>query len=115
MMPPGGRKSKIRPPRKSLISSSSSSENSTTDPVIDFDKNWSVLSSAISQIQTKNVSNLSYEQLYRKAYVLVLRKFGGKLYDNVANVIKTHLLTRREKLLSVSANHDLFMESILQE
>lgn len=115
MMPPGGRKSKIRPPRKSLISSSSSSENSTTDSVIDFDKNWSVLSSAISQIQNKNVSNLSYEQLYRKAYVLVLRKFGGKLYDNVANVIKTHLLTRREKLLSVSANHDLFMQSILQE
>ena len=53
--------------------------------------------------------------MYRKAYVLVLRKFGGKLYDNVANVIKTHLLTRREKLLSVSANHDLFMQSILQE
>ncbi|EMG48910.1 hypothetical protein G210_0445 [Candida maltosa Xu316] len=115
MMPPGGRRSKIRPPRRSLISSSSSSENSTTDAVIDFDKNWSILSNAISQIQNKNVSNLSYEQLYRKAYVLVLRKFGGKLYDNVSESIKVHLLSRRRNLLGLSGNYEIFMSAIIQE
>ncbi|KAL6454869.1 LOW QUALITY PROTEIN: Cul3 Cullin-3 [Candida maltosa Xu316] len=114
-MPPGGRRSKIRPPRRSLISSSSSSENSTTDAVIDFDKNWSILSNAISQIQNKNVSNLSYEQLYRKAYVLVLRKFGGKLYDNVSESIKVHLLSRRRNLLGLSGNYEIFMSAIIQE
>lgn len=114
-MPPGGRRSKIRPPRKSLISSSALPENSTTEASIDFDKNWTILANAISQIQNKNVSNLSYEQLYRKAYVLVLRKFGGKLYDNVTEAIKSHLLNRREYLVSLSGNHELFMQTLIQE
>ncbi|KAI5963479.1 uncharacterized protein KGF55_002359 [Candida pseudojiufengensis] len=114
MIPAGGRRSKIRPPRKSLISSSSSIENSTTDPTIDFDKNWSILENAISQIQNKNVSNLSYEQLYRKAYVLVLRKFGGRLYDNVGNAIKEHLLKQRSKLL-ISSSHEQFMQILIRE
>ncbi|CAI5755812.1 unnamed protein product [Candida verbasci] len=113
-MIPAGRRSKIRPPRKSLISSSAAAENSTTDAVIDFDKNWSVLANAISQIQNKNVSNLSYEQLYRKAYVLVLRKFGEKLYNNVAIKIQNHLLFKRKKLLS-NLNSESFMSSLLQE
>ncbi|KAI5950843.1 hypothetical protein KGF54_003917 [Candida jiufengensis] len=114
MIPAGGRRSKIRPPRKSLISSSSSAENSTTDPTIDFDKNWSILQNAISQIQNKNVSNLSYEQLYRKAYVLVLRKFGGRLYDNVGDSIKQHLLNQRFKLLT-SLSHEQFMQTLIRE
>lgn len=116
-MPPGARRSKIRPPRKSLINSSSTSstENSTTDTTIDFDKNWLILANAISQIQNKNVSNLSYEQLYRKAYMLVLRKFGGKLYDNVTEAIKNHLLIRREYLITLSANPEMFMPALIQE
>ncbi|RCK62527.1 Cullin-3 [Candida viswanathii] len=117
MMPPGGRRSKIRPPRKSLIRSSdlSDSSNPNADPTVDFDKNWLILSNAISQIQNKNVSNLSYEQLYRKAYALVLRKHGGKLYEHVTDAIRAHLLARREYLISVSANHELFMQALIQE
>lgn len=115
MLPPNNRRSKIRPPRKSLISSSI---DTTTDPIIDFDKSWAILGNAITQIQNKNVSSLSYEQLYRKAYLLVLRKFGGKLYDNVTSLITKHLLARREYLVSRSINiqdNGEFMKLILQE
>ncbi|ODV77224.1 Cullin-domain-containing protein [Suhomyces tanzawaensis NRRL Y-17324] len=112
MLPPGSRRSKIRPPRKSLVSSSL--ENSS-EPLADFEKSWPILANAITQIQQKNVSNLSYEQLYRKAYVLVLRKFGAKLYDNVAALITQHLLQRREYLLSIKDGIEEFMKSILLE
>lgn len=115
MIPAGARRSKIRPPRKSLISSSSSSEDPVADPAVDFEKNWSILRDAITQIQNKNVSSLSYEQLYRKAYVLVLRKFGGQLYDNVAETVKSHLLEQRLHLLSLGSSPEQFMRLLLQE
>ncbi|KAK6197882.1 Cullin [Scheffersomyces amazonensis] len=112
MIPAGNRRSKIRPPRKSLVSSSL--ESSTTDPTVDFEKSWSILSNAIVQIQNKSVSNLSYEQLYRKAYILVLRKYGGKLYENVATIITLHLLKRRDYLLTIY-NEEEFMKATLVE
>ncbi|KAG2735891.1 hypothetical protein G9P44_002105 [Scheffersomyces stipitis] len=112
MIPTAGRRSKIRPPRKSLVSSSTDGAN--TDPTVDFEKSWTVLANAITQIQNKNVSNLSYEQLYRKAYVLVLRKYGAKLYDNVASLITHHLLARRDYLLDI-ANAEDFMRAVILE
>ncbi|CAK9436501.1 uncharacterized protein LODBEIA_P10590 [Lodderomyces beijingensis] len=114
MTPAGGRRSKIRPPRKSLISSSHSDANST-DPTIDFDKNWAILQNAISQIQNKNVSNLSYEQLYRKAYVLVIRKFGEKLYGKVSEAVTEHLLSERQKLLALSTNAEGFIQALTRQ
>jgi hypothetical protein len=42
-----------------------------------------VLADAITQIHTKNASQLSYENLYRTAYKIVLKKEGGQLYQNV--------------------------------
>lgn len=121
MLPPGSRRSKIRPPRKSLVSTSIG--NSSGDSVIDYDLSWSVLSNAITQIQNKNVSKLSYEQLYRKAYILVLRKYGAKLYDDVSLLIRQHLLQKRQNLLAIlnlssslnnSINED-FMKAVLVE
>lgn len=115
MLPPGSRTSKIKPPRKSIINSSSNSEP------FDFEKSWQVLANAIIQIQNKNVSNLSYEQLYRKAYTLVLHKFGNKLYENVTELIKSHLLARRQYLLSIlhqtsSLNvEEEFIKNVLNE
>ncbi|KAG7663215.1 uncharacterized protein J8A68_003297 [[Candida] subhashii] len=116
MMPASGRRSKIRPPRKSLVSSTiDNSNNNNNDPSLDFEKSWLVLANAINQIQNKNVSNLSYEQLYRKAYVLVIRKYGAKLYDNVGSVITQHLLNRRQYLVSISTGNEEFMKAIIQE
>ena len=104
MLPAGSRRSKIRPPRRPLAVGLGSD---MSDSAVDFDKSWAVLSHAISQIQSKNVSNLSYEQLYRKAYALVLRKFGSRLYDNVAQIVLRHLLEKREELLSLDPGNVL--------
>lgn len=117
MLPPGNRHSKIKPPRKSIIASSIGGGANE----VDYDKSWSVLANAIAQIQHKDVSHLSYEQLYRKAYVLVLRKLGAKLYDDVAKIIVEHLVERREKLvkvmetLTLKSTNEGFMKAVLVE
>jgi cullin 3 len=50
---------------------------------VDFEKTWSGLESSFREIHTKNASNLSYEELYRGAYRIVLRKKGEELYNRV--------------------------------
>lgn len=71
----------------------------------DFETSWSNLSSSLTQIHTGTASNLSYEQLYRYAYKIVLKKKGDQLYtrvreferdwlkNNVCTVIQTLLTT----------------------
>ena len=51
--------------------------------VIDFDSSWNVLASSLREIHTKNASKLSFEELYRNAYKLVLKKKGETLYLRV--------------------------------
>lgn len=58
---------------------------------MDFDKSWELLSMAVGEIHQKNASRLSFEELYRTAYTLVLRKFGKRLYDAVINEVNNHL------------------------
>lgn len=65
------RRSKIRPPRRSLTAS------------LDFPTIWSSLSTAIHHILHQNASSLSFEELYRKAYTIVIKKHGGQLYDSI--------------------------------
>lgn len=115
MLPPGSRGSRIKPPRKSLTASAS-----TGNQPFDYAKSWEVLSNAIIQIQNKNVSNLSYEQLYRKAYTLVLHKYGNKLYEDVSDLIKTHLLSKRLSLLAIFNEsymnvEEEFMKAVIKE
>ncbi|KAH7115216.1 Cullin [Dendryphion nanum] len=50
---------------------------------MDFEQTWTVISSAFQEIHTKNASRLSYEELYRHAYRVVLKKKGEELYDRV--------------------------------
>lgn len=51
---------------------------------VDFDTTWATLASAFREIHTKNASRLSFEELYRNAYKLVLKKKGEELYQRVA-------------------------------
>ena len=44
---------------------------------------WNTLKDAIQKIYAQKASQLSYEELYRTAYNLVLHKHGEMLYDNV--------------------------------
>ena len=53
---------------------------------IDFDEAWDILSSSLLEIHNKNASILSFEELYRHAYKLVLKKKGELLYQKVKNL-----------------------------
>lgn len=51
---------------------------------VDFGTTWGVLEKAFQEIHTKNASALSFEELYRNAYKIVLKKKGEELYNKVA-------------------------------
>lgn len=52
---------------------------------------WELLKRAIQEIQRKNNSGLSFEELYRNAYTMVLHKHGDKLYSGLKQVVTDHL------------------------
>uniref|UniRef100_W8AVA3 Cullin-3 n=1 Tax=Ceratitis capitata TaxID=7213 RepID=W8AVA3_CERCA len=52
---------------------------------------WASLKNAIQEIQKKNNSGLSFEQLYRNAYNMVLHKHGNRLYYGLREVVSEHL------------------------
>eukprot|EP01041_Mallomonas_annulata_P007028 gene7028-14297_t len=53
---------------------------------------WQSLNSAIDEIYKKNASSLSFEELYRNAYNLIIFKHGDLLYNGVTETIRNHLL-----------------------
>lgn len=69
----GRGRAKIRAPRRALHGAE-----------VDFETTWQVLERAFTEIHEKNASALSFEELYRNAYKLVLKKKGTDLYDKVA-------------------------------
>jgi cullin 3 len=58
----------------------------TSNDTVDFDITWGVLEGALREIHTKNASRLSFEELYRNAYKLVLKKKGEELYNRVSGL-----------------------------
>ncbi|XP_075153599.1 cullin 3 isoform X1 [Haematobia irritans] len=67
---------------------------------------WASLKNAIQEIQKKNNSGLSFEQLYRNAYNMVLHKYGHRLYFGLREVVKEHLeeKVRKDVLESLHNN-----------
>lgn len=61
---------------------------------------WALLKNAIQEIQKKNNSGLSFEELYRNAYTMVLHKHGEKLYTGLRDVVTEHLVTKVHKELT---------------
>lgn len=55
---------------------------------------WDLLKSAIQEIQRKNNSGLSFEELYRNAYTMVLHKHGERLYTGLREVVTEHLINK---------------------
>ncbi len=55
---------------------------------------WTLLKNAIQEIQKKNNSGLSFEELYRNAYTMVLHKHGERLYTGLRDVVKDHLVNK---------------------
>jgi len=58
---------------------------------VDFDSIWTLLSTAFQEIHAKNASKLSFEELFRGAYKLVLKKKQDMLYERVVELEKTWL------------------------
>lgn len=71
---------------------------------VDFDNTWNTLAAAFTEIHSKNASKLSFEELYRNAYKLVLKKKGEDLYNRVSNFEKewlsNHVKTSIYRLIS---------------
>ncbi|ODV91472.1 hypothetical protein CANCADRAFT_71415 [Tortispora caseinolytica NRRL Y-17796] len=98
-------RTKIKPPKK---------QDKTEK---DFNTTWETLSNAIDEIFKRNSSKLSYEQLYRAQYVLVLWRMGAQLYDKTADklrdVLSAIIKTRIMPLMSSSTDSSLFLQEIL--
>ncbi|KJY01388.1 SCF ubiquitin ligase subunit CulC like protein [Zymoseptoria brevis] len=75
----GRGRAKIRAPRRGLQAD------------VDFETTWSTLERAFNEIHTKNASALSFEELYRNAYKIVLKKKGDELYNKVVDFEQTWL------------------------
>ncbi|KAF2687674.1 Cullin-domain-containing protein [Lentithecium fluviatile CBS 122367] len=76
----GRGRQRIRPPRRGLHGDE-----------IDFESTWDIIQAAFREIHTKNASRLSYEELYRHAYRIVLKKKGEDLYKKVKEFEKQWL------------------------
>ena len=65
-------------------------------------QHWNTIKEAIVKIYKQQASQLSYEELYRTAYSLVLHKHGELLYTGVKNTTVEQLHPLVEKLLNCS-------------
>ncbi|KAL3662375.1 hypothetical protein V7S43_012702 [Phytophthora oleae] len=63
---------------------------------------WASLRKAIDEIFSHNASLLSFEELYRNSYNLVLHKHGDLLYNGVVAVIAEHLQGVASQVTAVS-------------
>ncbi|KAF6842636.1 scf ubiquitin ligase subunit [Colletotrichum musicola] len=71
------RAGRIRPPRRPGGRLTANIDAS------DFEQCWDTLKQALTDIHHQNCSTLSFEQLYRASYKIVLKKKGEMLYDRV--------------------------------
>ncbi|KAK2143738.1 hypothetical protein LSH36_816g00043 [Paralvinella palmiformis] len=72
---------------------------------------WSLLKNAIQEIQKKNNSGLSFEELYRNAYTMVLHKHGEKLYTGLREVVTEHLVHKVKEEVLESLNNN-FLQTL---
>ena len=72
---------------------------------------WKLLKNAIQEIQKKNNSGLSFEELYRNAYTMVLHKHGEKLYAGLRDVVTEHLVTKVRQDVLDSLNNN-FLQTL---
>ena len=79
---------------------------------VQAEKTWSLLENAISEIYSRNASRLSFEELYRNAYNLVLHKHGQLLYSSVSSKISQHL---KQMLLQISNAPNTKLLSVVSE
>lgn len=81
------------PPQRSLAFTIAPFKHSVgADP--DFaNRTWVTLEAAITIINQRKTSELSFEELYRCSYNMCLHKFGDVLYTGVTASLRSHLVT----------------------
>ncbi|KAK3329810.1 Cullin [Apodospora peruviana] len=89
-------RNRIRPIRKPIINKELS----------DFEPCWELLRGALTDVHTKNAGHLSFEQLYRASYKIVVNRKGDLLYQRVKEFEETwfrdHVMPRIAELISVN-------------
>lgn len=70
---------------------------------------WEDLDKSIDEIYKKNASKLSFEELYRKAYNLVLHKHAEMLYESVRKKLTRNLTEAVEQRLADRPDDDLLL------
>ncbi|KNC75190.1 hypothetical protein SARC_12279, partial [Sphaeroforma arctica JP610] len=65
---------------------------------------WRLLKSAIQKIHKQDASGLSYEELYRNAYNMVLHKHETMLYNGLEAVLTEHLVSVCQTVRSAAEN-----------
>jgi cullin 3 len=55
------------------------------------EKTWKLLENAIHEINNDNSSGLSFEELHRNAYNMVVNKYGPRLYNGLKETTEIHL------------------------
>lgn len=55
----------------------------------DTSTQWAVIEHGLQQIYSKNASSLSFEELYRNAYNMVLFRAGDQLYQGTKSYISS--------------------------
>ena len=82
-----------------------------TSDAVDFDSMWDVLASSLREIHTKNASKLSFEELYRNAYKLVLKKRGETLYIRVKEFEEEWLATEVQPRIIENLSQTLLLST----
>ncbi|CAK8698385.1 unnamed protein product [Clavelina lepadiformis] len=72
---------------------------------------WDLLKKAIQEIQKKNNGGLSFEELYRNAYTMVLHKYGEKLYNGLREVVTEHL-TQKVRIDVLKSLNNNFLQTL---
>jgi cullin 3 len=78
---------------------------------IDFENTWTTIEAAFREIHTKNASKLSYEELYRHAYRIVLKKKGENLYEKVHEFERNWLSTEVRASISQLLSPNLLVDA----
>ena len=61
------------------------------------------------EIQRKNKSGFSFEELYHKAYTIVAHKHGERLYSGLQQVVTNHLERKVEDQMSFLIEFGIFI------
>ncbi|KAI1700559.1 cullin family domain-containing protein [Ditylenchus destructor] len=69
-----------------------------------------LLKNGIVEIQRKNSSALSFEELYRSAHIMVMKKHGEKLYNGLREVVVEHLQNNIHSTITDALNWNFLLK-----